>query len=83
MSDVIVVTMTKTDAAGGRPHGGPQRCWEVLQRLMVYTRGDPPMVKAARKPAQAEHCKMPEELPGHGWSHGQAQLQMDWVNREI
>lgn len=23
--------MTKPDAAGGRPHGCPQHCWEVLQ----------------------------------------------------
>ena len=46
-------------------------------------RRDPAMVRAAKKPAQAEHCKMPEELPGHGWSHGQAHLQTDWANREI
>jgi len=67
--------MTKADAAGVRPHGGPQLCWEVLQHSTACTRGDPPTVAAAKKPARAEHCKMPQELPGHGQGHGQAQLQ--------
>lgn len=79
-SEVVVVMVTKPDAAGGWPHSGPQCCWEVL---MVCTQGDPPTAKAAKKPALAEHGKTPEHLLGCDWSHGQAQLQMDWANWEI